>query len=710
MNNFFIVTKKKLFSHRQKSGRSFICAKAIKHSQDQIVVGLLENVKLLPRWNAEIKTCQNDLPTFINRELSVFVEYIYQFFNTGKLIYRDLYIGEKIKQFYDPALDPVELKKLCYRICDLDLHVFKDKLKDKLQPKDLIQVEFLLADIQEILLPESYLSLKILFISDCIYLDILSFLTPLLAADNIVIHPTFITTKISVIKQKEIVQALEKNRYDLVFFSPFSYEFNSDFNQLQSWKNSFLSNRNIEIIAEKAAIETKDCLRLMEGRTDARIYVHDSVNIPRRQSLFKRAIMYSLTRRLRKKGREFVNQHLLSAETIERENENSNFIVLKESSLLSSHSELQLGAYLNYSELQHPSFLGMALAEIYLDIIFVQVYLRQIKIIVCDLDDTLWDGIIGEGPVKHRVKKQILLKDLKNRGVLLAINSKNSPENVYWDNAVLNSNDFVFSHISWESKVLGFKRLKQALNIDYAHMIFIDDRSDERELVKKSCVGIVVLDSQSPGTWRKLEQFKKTICYNSAIDRTKLYQERTRRNQTVIVKDEDGVDHLTDLDIRMVIREAEPKDYRRITELVNRTNQFNCQSSRTTLSEVRKWGKSERSQILITEASDRFGKMGIVALAVSVQKEQRIQIPVFVLSCRVFGFGIEDALLNQIKIIAHKKGPNFSIEGYIKKNQRNQPCHDFYSNNGFLLQGEVWEFQGNIIGINKPWLTITDLT
>jgi FkbH-like protein len=135
--------------------------------------------------------------------------------------------------------------------------------------------------------------------------------------------------------------------------------------------------------------------------------------------------------------------------------------------------------------------------------------------------------------------------------------------------------------------------------------------------------------------------------------------------------------------LQLSIRFADRKELKRVSELINRTNQFNTCGSRTTLQEVTRWHESDRHAIWVAEASDKFGSMGTISVAVVEETAPGVAILAFVLSCRVFGFGMENALLNWIKLWR----PGRTIFGHFKETPHNQPCHRVYPDNGFTWDG-----------------------
>lgn len=166
--------------------------------------------------------------------------------------------------------------------------------------------------------------------------------------------------------------------------------------------------------------------------------------------------------------------------------------------------------------------------------------------------------------------------------------------------------------------------------------------------------------------------------------------------------DQSEAEALKKLKLQLSIRLAERRELKRVSELINRTNQFNTCGSRTSLQEVTRWHDSERHAIWVAEARDKFGPMGTVAVAVVEETMRGVEILVFVLSCRVFGYGMENALLNCIK----SWRPGKVIYGHFKETPHNQPCHRVYPENGFTWNGGYWTFHCGKVVADPVWLTI----
>jgi FkbH-like protein len=196
------------------------------------------------------------------------------------------------------------------------------------------------------------------------------------------------------------------------------------------------------------------------------------------------------------------------------------------------------------------------------------------------------------------------------------------------------------------------RRIREALNLKFKDYVFIDDRGDQRELVADAFPEMHVLDATSERTWRLLEQWSNLLTGQDEADRTRFYRERAERESfmaTEVTAEENQSEAFAKLKIRVTLREAKPSDLKRVVELINRTNQFNLVGSRTSFREASEWQSAPNTRILVAEAADKFGPMGLVCVAVAEIREREIRIPTFVLSCRVFGYGIETVVLNAIR-------------------------------------------------------------
>ena len=268
--------------------------------------------------------------------------------------------------------------------------------------------------------------------------------------------------------------------------------------------------------------------------------------------------------------------------------------------------------------------------------------------------------------------------------------------------------DFVAPRINWLPKTANMKAIVEALNLKIKDFVFIDDRPDELERMRNAFPELVALDATQEATWDLLAHWAGNLASAMEEDRTQLYHERAARDQFLSVAPpgagpEDETAAFTSLGLEVKIEMVEGKTLKRVVELINRTNQFNLAGSRTTMAEEEK-GLGKDHFILTASAKDKFGSMGIVGVARVNLKPDALEIPIFVLSCRVFGFGIEYALLNAIKIFA--RSPDEPVVGLYKETQANAPGRDFYAKAGLARTGDAWKGRLSELRASPEWLTI----
>jgi HAD superfamily phosphatase (TIGR01681 family) len=181
--------------------------------------------------------------------------------------------------------------------------------------------------------------------------------------------------------------------------------------------------------------------------------------------------------------------------------------LIRETELIKEHGRLRLGQFLNTSQFQHATVLSQLLAPEYVRRISAVGHLVGKKLVICDLDNTLWDGTIGDGPVRHHEERQVSFKRLKDRcGIVLSIASNNDPANVHFNGGVLSLDDFVAPQISWGPKATALGNIKSRLNLQIRHMVFLDDRPEERALAQEAFADLLVLDPADQETWRIMKE------------------------------------------------------------------------------------------------------------------------------------------------------------------------------------------------------------
>ena len=240
----------------------------------------------------------------------------------------------------------------------------------------------------------------------------------------------------------------------------------------------------LETMVSSILQQTQSLLDYLSKRFECPIFVHNAALIKRSRSVVHAAVHSMLTHRTVTYARDRINQWLSDYVALHNSATFQHLFVLDENAIAERFGGHMLGRFLYESPFQHATVFSQKLAAEYrLRISAISQFLGK-KLVICDLDNTLWDGIIGEGPVNHFEERQRILKKLKDHGgVVLSIASKNEPTNVHFKGALLSQHDFVAPQISWNQKSEAVAKIKSTLNLQTKDMIFLDDRGDERALV-----------------------------------------------------------------------------------------------------------------------------------------------------------------------------------------------------------------------------------
>lgn len=321
-----------------------------------------------------------------------------------------------------------------------------------------------------------------------------------------------------------------------------------------------------------------------------------------------------------------------------------------------------------------------------------------VKLIICDLDDTLWMGISGEkerltwdemGTWPLGLAEALLI--YKARGGMLAICSKNEHEptlekfrQAFRDG--LKIEDFASVQINFESKVDNIRRILSDVNILPQNALFIDDNPREVDEVRKAFPDIHILNAE-PYDWRRKILFSPLTQVASVTDEARL---RTQSVQAKIKRDDarsgaSREEWLASLGIEQSYRIVDSFDhesYVRAFELLNKTNQFNTNGRRWTEEEMRDFIGSG-GRIFCTFLRDKMVDSGLISAFLYKDGE----ILQGVLSCRVFGLSSEYATLHYLTQIILETSP--TVTGSIADTGRNFTCHPLFLNAGFSASEEI---------------------
>ena len=270
------------------------------------------------------------------------------------------------------------------------------------------------------------------------------------------------------------------------------------------------------------------------------------------------------------------------------------------------------------------------------------------KCVVFDLDNTLWDGVLLEGSVRLRDGIAEVFRRLDERGILISVASKNAPEDALEKLRAFGLEEYVlFPSIGWGPKSEGLREIARNLNIGIDSLMFIDDNPFERDEVARSVPDVEVLpDTMLP---RLLEhpRLQGAVTAESKMRRS-LYRQAMEREVAAAAFGENYIEFLRACEIEVEIRPDRPEDLERVCELVQRTNQLNFSGRKYGREEVLALLADQGRERYVIKCADRYGSYGIVGFCLARRAEDGIRIEDFMLSCRVQGKFIEQALLHHL--------------------------------------------------------------
>lgn len=330
------------------------------------------------------------------------------------------------------------------------------------------------------------------------------------------------------------------------------------------------------------------------------------------------------------------------------------------------------------------------------------------KCLVLDCDNTLWGGVVGEdgiggiqigedfpGSAFREFQKQA--KALREAGVFLALNTKNNPDDVWpvfdsHDGMVLRRKDISVAKINWRPKSENIKEIATELNIGLNALVFVDDNPFEISEVQSHAPEVTCLQapkelSELPALlrayahlWDRLviteDDRKRVERMQGELDRRSLAQELTEE------------EFLARLGLKVFIYPPDKADLARVTQLINKTNQFNVTTKRYAQEEVEAFIATLGKRLYCMSVSDKFGEYGLVGVAMIEQKAGGWDVDNFLMSCRVLGRGVETTLLAKIASDAAKAGAR-AVNAIFLPTPKNGLVVDLFERHGFSRAGDL---------------------
>jgi FkbH-like protein len=340
--------------------------------------------------------------------------------------------------------------------------------------------------------------------------------------------------------------------------------------------------------------------------------------------------------------------------------------------------------------------------------ILVAMQGRVVKCVVMDLDNMLWGGVIGDdgldgivlnahGEGEGFYRLQLFLRELMRRGIVLAVCSKNDEKNALlpfesYPEMVLRREDITVFVANWNDKAENIRTIREALNIGFDSMVFLDDSPFERSLVRQLLPSVIVPElPDDPSEYvrflSELNLFETTTFSDEDLRRPEMYKmEAVRR---VAAASHPSVDEfLQSLEMRIVISRFDSFHLSRIAQLTQRSNQFNLTTRRYDEAECARMMENSSVVPLYLKLSDKLGDHGLISVVILEDQGEDVCIRDWLMSCRVLSRGVEQYVMNEVFAYAAKIGATRVVGRYIPT-PKNSMVKDLYRQFGFSAISEV---------------------
>jgi FkbH-like protein len=358
---------------------------------------------------------------------------------------------------------------------------------------------------------------------------------------------------------------------------------------------------------------------------------------------------------------------------------------------------------------------------------------RQSKVLVVDLDNTLWGGIVGEDGMTgieigaeypgaaYRALQAVILQMAK-RGILLAICSKNNSHDALevlekHPEMLLRLKDFAAIRINWIDKAQNLRDIATELNVGIDSLAFLDDNPVERQRVRLELPEVAVIElpidpMKYAGTLLACPMLERLAITAEDRARGSYYvSQRERKSSEAAAGSLE--EFYRSLEMKAEIVAVTPTTLARIAQLTQKTNQLNTTTRRYSESEVNAMAQDPAWSLFGVKIIDRFGDNGIVGVVFLRLEKPEVIIDTFLLSCRVIGRTVETMMLSQVCRIGIAAGC-VKVTGWFLPTKKNEPAARIYSSNGFIKtretpDGSLWELHLSKSIQNPAWISLRTL-
>ena len=367
--------------------------------------------------------------------------------------------------------------------------------------------------------------------------------------------------------------------------------------------------------------------------------------------------------------------------------------------------------------------------------IIKSIYGKNKKAFALDLDNTLWGGIVGDDGAENievgqetsvgqaYSEFQSYIKAHKQLGVILNIVSKNDMENAMSGlrrpDMVLKPDDFIMIKANWEPKSQNLMDIAHTLSLTPDSFVFVDDNPAEREIIKQQIPNAVAPDIGDEPEYYiraidKMGYFEVTTISNDDASRTLMYKENAERSRAeALFSNYD--DYLRSLEMKAEISAFSSLYLSRISQLTNKSNQFNLTTLRCSQEDITAYANDDRYITLYGKLSDKFGDNGVVSVIIGKINGDNLDLIVWLMSCRVLKRNMEFAMMDTL--VNKAKAQNIkTINGFYYPTNKNAMVRDFYKTMDFEKVSEdehgnsAWKYiipdeyinKQNVIDVNEP--------
>jgi FkbH-like protein len=313
--------------------------------------------------------------------------------------------------------------------------------------------------------------------------------------------------------------------------------------------------------------------------------------------------------------------------------------------------------------------------------------------------------------------------NLYNRGVILALCSKNNEVDVLevfrnHPDSVLKEHHFSAWQINWDDKATNLTRIAEELNIGIDSLVFVDDNVFECDWVRKQLPQVEVVNL-SKETYHYRNELMLSGYFDSLTfsgedkKRSQMYVSDNQRKQ-LLKTASSFEDYLSGLGLQAEIGRPEAKDVPRVSQLTQKTNQFNVTTRRYTEGDIERFLASEDTEIFSLKLADRISELGLIGVAIVKYQNDVAEVDSLLMSCRALGRGAEDVLMSLIYQRAKQRGSTKLVGTYLKS-KKNSQVADFYLKQGFELleespEGTRWgqTIEANVTKDYPKWMTVKE--